>query len=130
MIARKKIVEAIVRLEELAGEGSPVSLCITDEHGFVLGYTQMEGASSRSFTMARSKACTAARMGVSTAKFHERLVREQLTLTDFGEAHFTTVQGGVPVITADGIVIGGVAVSGRAPQEDEALAISFAALLV
>jgi uncharacterized protein GlcG (DUF336 family) len=69
-------------------------------------------------------------MGVSTTKFHERLVREQLTLTDFGEAHFTTVQGGVPVITSDGIVIGGVAVSGRAPQEDEALAISFAALLV
>lgn len=129
MIARKNVLAALSALEDMAGAGAPLALCVTDEHGFVLGYTQMDGASSRSFTMARSKACTAARMGVSTARFHERLVREQLTLADFGEENFTAVQGGVPVKDAEGRVIGGVAVSGRKPEEDEALALALAAIL-
>ena len=63
----------------------------------ILGYTQMDGSSSRSFTMARAKAYTAARMGQSTAAFHERLVREHLSLADFGDTLMTSVQGGVPV---------------------------------
>ncbi len=129
MIPRRNIIAALAALENTAGEGNPVCLCVTDEHGFVLGYTQMDGCSSRSFTMTRAKAGTAARMGVSTACFHERLLREKLTLADFGEDNLTSVQGGVPVLAHDGAVLGGVAVGGRLPQEDEALAQTMAVIL-
>lgn len=129
MIARKNILAAINQFEELAGEGSPVCMCVTDEHGFVLAYTQLDGASSRAFHMSRAKAYTAARTKQTTAQFHERLVREQLSLHDFNEPYFTSVQGGVPVTSSDGRHLGGVAVSGRKTDADEALAWRIAKIL-
>lgn len=129
MIDQTRILSAFQRLQSLAGPGNPVCACVTDEHGFVLGYTQMDGMSSRSFTMARAKAYTAARMGQSTAEFHARLVRETLTLADFGDPLMTSVQGGVPVKDTSGTVLGGVAVSGRRPEEDEEAARRLAELL-
>ena len=130
MIRQTSILSAFQDLQELAGPGAPVCVCVTDEHGFILGYTQMDGSSSRSFTMARAKAYTAARMGQSTAAFHERLVREHLSLADFGDTLMTSVQGGVPVRGKGGELLGGVAVSGRRPAEDEALALRIAERLI
>ena len=129
MIDQKHILAAFQQLENIAGPGAPICACVTDEHGFVLGYLQMDGISSRSFTMARAKAYTAARMGQTTAEFHERLVREHLSLADFGDAFMTSVQGGVPVRDKNGTVIGGAAVSGRPPEKDEATAFRLAGLL-
>lgn len=126
MIEQKRILSTLHRLVEFAGTGTPVCACVTDEHGFVLGYTQMDGMSSRSFTMARAKAYTAARMGQPTALFHERLVREQLSLADFGDPLMTSIRGGVPVRDGNGNILGGVAVSGRKPEEDEAIALLLA----
>lgn len=130
MIRQNSILSSFQNLKELAGAGAPVCVCVADEHGFILGYTQMDGSSSRSFTMARAKAYTAARMGQSTAAFHERLVREHLSLADFGDTLMTSVQGGVPVHGKDGKILGGVAVSGRRPAEDEALALRIAERLI
>lgn len=130
MITQKHILAAFGQLQTIAGPGAPVCACVTDEHGFILGYTQMDGMSSRAFTMARAKAYTAARMGQKTVDFHARLVSENLSLADFGDALMTSVQGGVPVTDKNGIVIGGVAVSGRRPEEDEHAACRLAALLV
>ena len=129
MIDQKHVLAAFQQLETIAGPGAPVCACVTDEHGFVLGYLQMDGMSSRSFTMARAKAYTAARMGQPTAEFHERLVREHLALADFGDALMTSVQGGVPVRDKNGTLLGGAAVSGRRPEEDEATAFRLAGLL-
>ena len=129
MIQQTHILLAFGQLQNIAGPGAPVCACVTDEHGFVLGYTQMDGLSSRSFTMARANAYNAARMGQSTAEFHERLVREQLSLADFGDNLMTSIRGGIPVKNKSGTVIGGVAVSGRRPEDDEATARSLAALL-
>ena len=130
MLEQKNILSAFYHLQDLAGPGAPVCVCVTDEHGFILGYTQMDGMGSRSFTMARAKAYTAARMGQSTAAFHSRLVQENLTLADFGDALMTSVRGGVPVCDGEGRILGGVAVSGRRPEEDEALALRLTKLLV
>ena len=130
MIRQSSILSAFQQLSHLAGPGAPVCACVADEHGFILGYTQMDGSSSRSFTMARAKAYTAARMGQSTADFHERLVREKLSLADFGDGLMTSVQGGVPLRDENGKILGGVAVSGRRPEEDESLARHLAAMLI
>ncbi len=130
MIRQVSILSAFQQLSQMAGPGAPVCACVTDENGFLLGYTQMDGSSSRSFTMARAKAYTAARMGRTTADFHERLVQEKLTLADFGDGLMTSVQGGVPVLDGSGNIVGGVAVSGRRPEEDESLARHLAAMLI
>ncbi len=129
MIEQKKVLAALQALSGLAGEGLPVALCITDEHGFMLGFTQMDGCSSHMILMAIAKARTASRMGVSTSRFHERLVREQLSLADFNEERFTSVSGGVPVRDAQGQMLGGIGVSGRRPEEDETLALALADML-
>lgn len=129
MMTSEGILCAMNRLEELAGEGKPVSMCVADIHGFVLGYRQMQGMSPRGFAMARAKAHTAACMGVATSQFHERLVREQLSLADFGDDLLTSVPGGVPVIGPDGQLWGGVAVAGRLSEEDEMLARRLAEIL-
>lgn len=122
MIEQKKILEALKEFSSLENSIPPASICITDEHGFVLAYLQMDGSSSRSFTMARAKACTAARMGITTADFHKRLIHEHLTISDFGEEHFTSVQGGIPLQDKKGRIIGGIGISGMSPEQDEALA--------
>ena len=129
MIDQKKVLLALQASAGLAGEGLPVSVCVTDEHGFMLGYTQMDGCRSHLFFMAVAKARTASRMGVSTSQFHARLVREQLSLADFNEESFTSVSGGVPVRDPEGRLLGAVAVSGRRAEEDEALAESLAEML-
>ncbi len=129
MIEQAKVLLALQASAGLAGEGAPVAVCVTDEHGFPLGFTQMDGCNSHLFLMAIAKARTASRMGVSTSQFHARLVREQLTLADFNEESFTSVSGGVPVRDAGGRLLGAVAVSGRRPEEDEALALSLAEML-
>ncbi len=129
MIEQKKVLAALQALSGLAGEGLPVALCITDEHGFMLGFTQMDGCRSHMFLMEIAKARTASRMGVSTGQFHERLVREQLSLADFNEERFTSVSGGVPVRDAHGQLLGGIGVSGRRPDEDETLAQALADML-
>ncbi len=129
MIEQKKVLHALQAAGGLAGEGLPVAVCVTDEHGFLLGFTQMDGCSSHLYLMAIAKARTASRMGVPTSRFHARLVTEQLSLADFNEENFTSVSGGVPVRDADGRILGGVAVSGRRPEEDEVLALALADML-
>ncbi len=129
MIVQKKVLHALQASSAMAGDGLPVAVCVTDEHGFLLGFTQMDGCSSHLFLMAVAKARTASRMGVSTSQFHARLVREHLSLADFNEENFTSVSGGVPVRDAGGRLLGGVAVSGRRPEEDEVLALALAEIL-
>lgn len=89
----------------------------------------MDNMGSRSFNMAFSKAYTAAKMEQATARFHERLIKEQLTLADFGDTNFTSLQGGVPLIENTSL-LGGVGVAGRNPAEDEQLAAVFAKILL
>ncbi len=129
MIEQKKVLQALQAASGLAGEGLPVAVCVTDEHGFLLGFTQMDGCNSHLFLMATAKARTASRMGVPTSQFHARLVREQLSLADFNEENFTSVAGGVPVRDSGGRLLGAVAVSGRLQEEDEVLAMALAEML-
>lgn len=129
MIPMKNVLLALSSLEQIAGKGNPTALCITDENGTVLGYLQTDGMGIRTFGMARAKAYTAARMGISTAQFHERLINEQLSLADFGDSLFTSVQGGIPLKQGNR-VIGAVACAGRSPSEDEQSACKFAEILL
>ena len=53
----------------------PVCLSICDASGFLLCFIRMDDAPLRSIEIAQRKAYTAARMGMTTEAFHQRLVQ-------------------------------------------------------
>lgn len=105
----------------------PVCLSICDAYGFLLCFVRMDDAPVRSIEIAQRKAYTCARMGITTATFHERLAQANLPIGYYGDALFTALPGGAVIPGQDGCIIGGVGVSGLTPKEDQALADELAA---
>lgn len=103
--------------------GGSVCLAIADADLGLVALLRMPGVHQRIEHMAIGKAYTCAKMGCSTEELHQRLLREQLTLADFMDSRLTGMQGGVPLKDSHGKILAGIGVSGRAPAEDEALAL-------
>ena len=118
----QRLKHVIHQFDELAGPGKPVCLVVTGADLAVLAALRQPGVPLRIEHMAMGKAYTCARMGCSTRALHERLIREQLSLADFMDQRLTSMQGGVPLLGADGSIIAGIGISGRLPEEDEVLA--------
>ena len=125
----RAIMDVLGRFEVEAAGGAPVCLAICGPTGAPAAFLRMDGAPERTIPIARGKAYTAARLGTTTQAFHDRLVREGLSVSDFCDPGFTALAGGVPVPGADGRCLGGVGVSGRKPEEDAELAARLAAML-
>jgi uncharacterized protein GlcG (DUF336 family) len=102
--------------------GRPICIAVTDERGALLAFTRMDGAPVRSIKLSEGKAYSAARLGVSTTAFHERLVREGMPASYFGDPTLTGLPGGAVIRSQSGATIGGVGISGLAPAEDQQLA--------
>jgi glc operon protein GlcG len=114
--ARDAIVAALTAAD------SPIALAIADEHGVPILLLRQDGAPARMLSRARSKAYTAATVGLDTVEFRDQHIKaRQRTLDDWGDPMLTTLQGGL-VIKVNGNVVGGVAMSGNTTIRDEALA--------
>ncbi len=109
------------------GLGRPVCVAVTDERGALLAFTRMDGAPVRSIKLSEAKAYSAARLGVSTTAFHERLVRDGMPSSYFADPMLTGLPGGAVLCSQTGATIGGVGISGLAPAEDQQLADAAAA---
>ena len=96
------------------------AIAVVDTGGHVISALRMDGNGSGIFDFALAKAEAAAAWGFSTAQ----MVEAAKGTPGFASApHVVTVPGGVPVFSADGKVrIGGVGVSGEAPEDDAACA--------
>ena len=109
-------------LAAVTATDSPVALAIADEHGVPILLLRQDGAPARMLSRARSKAYTAANLGLDTVLFRDDHVKaKQRTLDDWGDPMITTLQGGL-AIKANGKVVGGIAMSGNTTIRDEALA--------
>ena len=109
-------------LAAVTATDSPVALAIADEHGVPILLMRQDGAPARMLGRARSKAYTAANLGLDTVIFRDEHVKaRQRTLDDWGDPMITTLQGGI-AIKASGKVVGGIAMSGNSTIRDEALA--------
>jgi glc operon protein GlcG len=109
-------------LAAVTATDSPVALAIADEHGVPILLMRQDGAPARMLSRARSKAYTAANLGLDTVVFRDQHVKaRQRTLDDWGDPMITTLQGGI-AIKANGKVVGGIAMSGNTTIRDEALA--------
>ncbi len=105
--------------------GQPVCLAAVDASGALIYLYRMDGAPERLIAIAVGKAYTAARMGVPTAMFRQRLLKEQLSLADFLDDKFTSLPGGLPLFEGERL-IGAVGVSGRTLEDDVVLCQRFA----
>jgi glc operon protein GlcG len=109
-------------LAALTASDSPIALAIADEHGVPILLLRQDGAPARMLSRARSKAYTAATLGLDTVEFRDKHVKaRQRTLDDWGDPMLTTLQGGL-AIRPNGNVVGAIAMSGNSTMRDEALA--------
>ena len=109
-------------LAALTTADSPVALAIADEQGVPILLLCQDGAPARMLSRARSKAYTAAKVGLDTVEFRDKYVKAtQRTLDDWGDPLLTTLQGGL-AIRLNGQLVGGIAMSGNSTIRDEALA--------
>jgi glc operon protein GlcG len=109
-------------LAALTSADSPIALAIADEHGVPILLLRQDGAPARMLSRARSKAYTAANLGLDTVVFRDEHVKaRQRSLDDWGDPMLTTLQGGL-AIKVNVRVVGGIAMSGNSTIRDEALA--------
>jgi glc operon protein GlcG len=107
----------------------PVCIAVVDGHGDLLAFSRMDGALARSVAISQGKAYSAARMGVNTDAFLERLHREKIQASDFCDPRITSMPGGAVLKSGAGVVIGGVGMSGLKPEEDQAIVVKLASLV-
>ena len=118
-----RIKELMMEIDGPAGEGKPVCVALTAPDLALSALIRQPGARVHIEHMAMGKAYTCARMGCSTEALHQRLTREQRTLDHFMDPGMTAMQGGVPLVDAEGALVAGIGVSGRLPEEDEVIAL-------
>lgn len=117
--AHQILEEAVTQANRL---GCPVCVAVTDERGALLAFTRMDGAPVRSIKLSEAKAYSAARLGVSTTAFHERLARDGMLASYFVDPTLTGLPGGAVISSQSGATVGGIGISGLAPVEDQQVA--------
>ena len=116
----------VAACEDFAGEKglAPLSMAVYDAAGNLKLFSRQDGAMLVTVEFAGIKARTSAALGMST-----KVLGDDVEFADkerpFGLRwldNLTMVQGGVPITTAGGQLLGGIGVSGAASADDEACA--------
>ncbi|KAF2727995.1 DUF336-domain-containing protein, partial [Polyplosphaeria fusca] len=104
--------------------GVPMNIAVVDAHTHLLAFARMPGAKLTSINIAIDKAFTAAGHRVPTSKYKDNVwpggVAYGIGNTNGGR--FCTIGGGVPILDAEGRVVGAVGCSSGTPGEDEEVA--------
>ena len=119
------LVHAAVERAEGDGGGG-VAVGVVDDRGELVAFLRSDRAPLRAVRIAVMKAYTAARFGRDTAAVAQTLQASGRVLADYGDRRFTALPGGVPVVDNRGRIVGGLGISGRAPEEDHDLAVAVA----
>lgn len=101
---------------------NPISFAIVNPDGELNYFIRMNGALSRTMSISQAKAYTSARMRSSTKAFHERLVNENISASDFMDDKLSALAGGVPLMLNDECV-GAIGISGRTLDQDHDLIV-------
>jgi uncharacterized protein GlcG (DUF336 family) len=102
-----------------------VSAAVVDAGGHLIAFGRMDGAEIAGPVLAVDKAYTAVANRTATSELAKLAAPggELFGLHANGGGRFVIFGGGVPILV-DGIVVGGVGVSGASAAEDEACALS------
>lgn len=115
----KKIIEKVEK--ESRNRGKKAVICVCNEQGNPIAVHVMDGAFLISFDVAVKKAYTAVALKMPTLKLNELVKSGQ---TFYGLQNLDkvmTIGGGVPLYR-NGILLGGLGVSGGTGEEDDSLA--------
>lgn len=93
-------------------------IALVDEQGEMTLFHRMDGAPRRCIAIAIAKAYSAIRLGGPTREFHQRLMRDRLSLSDFCDPRLTSLPGGDVVKDDSGQIRLGVGVSGGTLTQD------------
>ncbi len=113
---------------ELAKRGRTAVIAVADAHGELVALLRLDGAPLSSIAVASNKAFTAARLRRTTREVGAQLRERGTDIAFYGDTRYLGFGGGVP-IHVDGVVVGGIAVSGLSDADDEALAAMGAAVI-
>jgi uncharacterized protein GlcG (DUF336 family) len=110
---------------EAARRSVAVSAAVVDAGGHLVAFGRMDGAEIAGPVLAVDKAYTAVTNRIATAELATLAAPggELFGLHANGGGRFVIFGGGVPIF-ADGIVVGGVGVSGASTADDHACAIA------
>ncbi|MDH1632055.1 GlcG/HbpS family heme-binding protein [Pseudomonas mosselii] len=98
-------------------QGFAIVISIVDNHGNLKYFHRMDGTSSGSIQVAQLKAETSARFPLSTRSLGERSAA--LPANPYASLPgFTLLEGGLPIMDANGRHIGGIGISGATPELD------------
>lgn len=112
----------------LETEAKGAAVAVVDTHGELIAFLRTDGCPLPSITIAINKAYTAARHQSESRELGEQSVRDGFPMTNFGDLRYVTWGGGIP-LRADGLVVGGIGVSGLPETEDIWIARRAAALI-
>jgi glc operon protein GlcG len=113
---------------ELERRGRTGVIAVADAHGELIALLRLDGAPLSSIAVAGNKAFTAARLRRPTREVGTQLRERGTDVAFYGDPRYLGFGGGLP-IQVDGVVVGGIAVSGLSDADDEALAAMGASII-
>lgn len=116
-----------IRLD-LERQGKGAAIAVVDSQGELLAFLRTDGCKLPSIQIAINKAFTAAREQKPSRAVGDASRDESYPMTNFGDLRYTAWGGGLPLLH-EGVVVGGVGVSGLPEAEDMVLAALGAAVL-
>jgi uncharacterized protein GlcG (DUF336 family) len=108
--------------------GVPMCIAVVDESGYLVAFERMNHAKITSVSIAVDKAFTAAGARNTTA-FYGQVSQPggpAWGINQTNGGHFCVIPGGVP-LTVDGVVVGGIGLSGGTAHQDDEIAVEVAA---
>ncbi|KAF1828527.1 DUF336-domain-containing protein [Decorospora gaudefroyi] len=99
--------------------GVPMSIAIVDAHTHLLSFTRMDGAKITSINTAMDMAYTAAGNRIPTSAYQETPCSG---ISNTTSGRFTTLGGGVPILSTSGDILGAIGCSTGTSMQDEAAA--------
>lgn len=103
-------------------KGWSIAVAVVDLSGDCLACARMDHVKPIILGFATDKAYTSAMTGKSTIQFHERMASSsELSMGLVNRPRLLCWEGGLPIVE-DGMVLGGIGVSGASGREDAACA--------
>ena len=105
-----------------------IAIAIVDEAGLMVAYHQMDNVRLYARRHAFRTAYTAAVMGMDTSANGAQLLERGRTVSDYGDPNLTPGEGGVVVLSGDGVIMGGIGVGGYIERDEELATIGLKAM--
>lgn len=114
-----RMIDAVVK--EADKINKPIAVAVSGPEGELIAFLRMDGVNAASAVIAQAKAYTSARDRKPTREMGKYMREKESPPAFWGDPGITGFGGGMPIFH-NGVVIGGIGVSGLSQDEDERIA--------